>query len=256
MIVFLISQCLSAWFAYLLPCYSTFKTLSHEPVSQPELQKLAIYWTVIGAFIAFESITQCFISWLPFYWELRTLFLLFLSLPQTQGSTFIYNTYLQPFLKKNEHDLDAAIVAAQQSSLTFIQSRLSGLWEFLWSLINKSTASAAPGVNPQPGSSPGISLENVMGLWRTYGSSVLGALQPGARAAPNVAETSKNSAMASSTAAASSSVHVSNAERRNPNSFTPESEPLPNPYDKSPSVTPANSVPSSAAPSFPEPQFH
>ena len=95
----------SAWFAFLLPCYSTFKVLSHQPVSEPDIQKWAMYWSVIGAFVAFEYLAEWLISWqvifpplapcdhltlallpsrLPFYWELKTAFLLFLSLPQTQ----------------------------------------------------------------------------------------------------------------------------------------------------------------------------
>jgi len=94
----------SAWFAFLLPCYSTFKVLSHQPVSEPDIQKWAMYWSVIGAFVAFEYLAEWLISWqvifpplapcdhltlallpsrLPFYWELKTAFLLFLSLPQT-----------------------------------------------------------------------------------------------------------------------------------------------------------------------------
>lgn len=61
-----------------------------------------MYWTCVGAFVAFENLAEWFVSWyvprlydkishshpailrLPFYWEFRTLFLLFLALPQTQ----------------------------------------------------------------------------------------------------------------------------------------------------------------------------
>ena len=95
----------SAWFAFFLPCYATFKVLSHRPINEAELQKHAMYWSVIGAVVAFEYIAEWLISWqvltidysvrhtsqtipsscrLPFYWEVKTLFFLYLSLPQIQ----------------------------------------------------------------------------------------------------------------------------------------------------------------------------
>ena len=53
----------SAWFAFFIPCYATFKTLSNRPISESELQKWAMYWSVIGAFVAFEYVTEWLISW-------------------------------------------------------------------------------------------------------------------------------------------------------------------------------------------------
>ncbi|KAF8973567.1 TB2/DP1, HVA22 family-domain-containing protein [Flammula alnicola] len=85
-----ISRLLSAWFAFLLPCYATYKALSSRPLSEPDLHKWSMYWSVIGAFIAFEYVAEWMVSWLPFYWELKTLFLLYLSLPQTQVHRFVF----------------------------------------------------------------------------------------------------------------------------------------------------------------------
>ncbi|KIM47844.1 hypothetical protein M413DRAFT_22437 [Hebeloma cylindrosporum] len=141
-----ISRVLCAWFAFLLPCYATFKALSHRPISEPDLHKWAMYWAVIGAFVAFEYLAEWLISWLPFYWEIKTIFLLFLSLPQTQGSTYVYNTYLQPFLLRNETDLDAGIVTIQRNILTFIQGKLSAAWDLVVSNRNAQTQSANPGM--------------------------------------------------------------------------------------------------------------
>ena len=78
---------------------------------------------------------------LPFYWEIKTVFLLFMSLPQIQvhlssfsfvdhithttrpkGSTYVYTTYLQPFLLQNETDLDAGIVGIQRNIPFFERS--------------------------------------------------------------------------------------------------------------------------------------
>ncbi|KAF9479713.1 hypothetical protein BDN70DRAFT_786350, partial [Pholiota conissans] len=135
-----------AWFAFLLPCFATYKTLSRRPLSEPEIQKWSMYWAVIGVFMAFEYVAEWTVSWqafnppdlryhsdfchkrLPFYWEVKTMFLLYLSLPQTQGSTYVYTTYLQPFLSRNEADLDAGIIAMQRNVVIFIQGKLSTVW--------------------------------------------------------------------------------------------------------------------------------
>ncbi|KAG1715986.1 hypothetical protein ID866_1151 [Astraeus odoratus] len=139
MLLSLASHLLCSWFVFLLPCYSTFKTLSRAP-QDGELQILCMYWAVIGAFIAVENTVGPFISWLPFYWELRTLFLLYLSLPQIQGSTYIYKVYLEPFCRSNEADLDAGIASAASNAFEFFQSRVLGATNILFRLLNQHHA--------------------------------------------------------------------------------------------------------------------
>jgi receptor expression-enhancing protein 1/2/3/4 len=178
MLTSLLSHILCAWFAFFLPCYSTFKALSHRPISEPDLEKWAMYWTVIGAFVAFEYVAEWFISWLPFYWEVKTTFLLFLSLPQTQGSTYVYTTYLQPFFSKNESALDADIITIQRNAIAFTKARLLWIWEFVNGMLNKLPASGQSPASGQASSSAAPPLEAIMGLWRTYSPSIISALQP------------------------------------------------------------------------------
>lgn len=180
----LIFSALCAWFAFFLPCFATFKLLSQHPVPEAELQRTAKYWTVIGAYVGFEYLVGWFISWLPFYWEAKTVFLLFLSLPQTQGSTFVYDTYLKPFFVKNHNSIDSGIISIQGSIITFIHTRLYAVWELLWSVINKTPPPGQPPAAAPPPAA-GFSVESAMGLWHTYGPSLLSAIQTGnARAAP------------------------------------------------------------------------
>ncbi|KAG2045029.1 TB2/DP1, HVA22 family-domain-containing protein [Suillus americanus] len=175
MLMSMVSHLLCAWFAFLLPSYSTYKALS-SPLSG-ELQSLSMYWAVVGAFIAIESTIGSFVSWLPFYWEARTLFLLYLSLPQIQGSTYIYKTYLEPFCSKNEAELDSGIASAQDNVLGFLQSRISMLIDLLWTILNKTPITKQPQAarEGQPGQQP-YSLESVKGLWTSYGPTIMGAL--------------------------------------------------------------------------------
>jgi len=175
MLMSMISHLLCAWFAFLLPSYSTYKALS-SPLSG-ELQNLSMYWAVIGAFIAAETTIGPFISWLPFYWEIRTLFLLYISLPQIQGSTYIYKAYFEPFCAENETEWDASIASAQNNILAFLQSRISVLIDFLWSILNKTPIAIRPQAasEGQSGQQP-YSLESIKGVWTAYGPAIFGGL--------------------------------------------------------------------------------
>lgn len=53
----------SAWFAFFLPSYSTFKALKHRPLSEPDLTHWATYWTVMGMFVAIEYVAEWVVSW-------------------------------------------------------------------------------------------------------------------------------------------------------------------------------------------------
>ncbi|RDB29463.1 putative HVA22-like protein g [Hypsizygus marmoreus] len=187
MFMSLLSHAISAWFAFLLPSFATFKALSHRPLSEPELQRWSMYWAVVGAFVGFEYLGEWLISWFPFYWEVKTLFLLFLALPQTEGSTYIYITYLQPFLAEHESELDAGIVSIQSNILAFLKAHFLSLWEVVSNNLNKAAATDLPPASEagQEGASTGTypwSLPTVLGFWRTYGSSLTSMIQPPASA--------------------------------------------------------------------------
>jgi len=64
--ILLFTQNYSAWFAYFLPCFATYKTLSKRPVVDADVERLCMYWTVVGLFVGFEYIAQWFISWYVF----------------------------------------------------------------------------------------------------------------------------------------------------------------------------------------------
>ena len=46
---------------------------------------------------------------LPFYYLLKTVFLLYLALPQTAGSAWLYQTQLRPFFAAHENQIDTAL---------------------------------------------------------------------------------------------------------------------------------------------------
>jgi receptor expression-enhancing protein 1/2/3/4 len=150
---------------------------------------------------------------LPFYWEVKTLLLLFLSLPQfearatkgslfspkcllivipsfffflffppaPQGSTYVYKTYVEPYLVQNESDIDANIASARSETFQFIQSRLSTLWDLLYSLLSRTPMTSKllpPGVT-QTNGSPHVGenalFKSVQGLWGAINSPAFSA---------------------------------------------------------------------------------
>jgi receptor expression-enhancing protein 1/2/3/4 len=150
---------------------------------------------------------------LPFYWEVKTVFLLFLCLPQfearaknainstadllifffffgsfaSQGSTYIYKTYLEPFLVQSESDIDASIASARDETFQFLQSRLSALWDIVYSLLNKTpvTPKKSPGGTPTNGS-PIVAqkaFQSAQALWGAISPSSVVPSAPNSRPA-------------------------------------------------------------------------
>jgi len=150
-----------------------------------------MYWAIVGALVAFEYLFEWSLSWFPFYWEVKTLLLLFLALPQTQGSTWLYKTYLEPYFIQNEAALDAGILSAQTNVLIFIQAKLTTLWDLLWSILNKSpaTGQAPNSTSPQPPvQSP---LDAAKQLFNSYAPGILGSLiRPSAQSTQSSASSS------------------------------------------------------------------
>ncbi|OSD03280.1 hypothetical protein PYCCODRAFT_1477145 [Trametes coccinea BRFM310] len=255
MLMSMLSHVLSAWFAFLLPSYATWKALAHRPLSEPELERWGQYWAVVGAFVAVEYVTGWILDWIPFYWEVRTLFLLFLALPQTQGSSWVYTTYLQPFLLKNQADIDAGLAAAQTNALAFVQSRVQVFWQTFWALATRaSAAQPAPGQQQQPAAG-GNAVEMARSLWASYGSSLLGAFQQAARPAtgaqPGVASASARAASAParpapSPAATPYDIGSSTSVQVNQNAFSAEMVS---------GFSPEPAAHAAAPPPFPEPEI-
>lgn len=187
---------LTAYLVYLYPAYSSFKSLSHRPVSDTELERWVKHWAVLGCFVAFEYLFEWVIFWLPFYYEIKTLFLLFCSLPQTQGAIYLYDFYLQPFFSRNETEIDAHIASARANILTFLQARLSGLFQAVTQGLSQAQTQAAQNAEargkPPPQPVIGVPAQLAQNIWSTVGGIVAGSIaransQPAPEPAPAAA---------------------------------------------------------------------
>ncbi|CAK5264605.1 unnamed protein product [Mycena citricolor] len=213
MILSFISHVIAAWFAFLIPVFGTFKALKHRPVSEPDLERWTKYWSVVGLIVCFEYLGEWVISWVPFYWEAKTAFLLFLALPQTQGSTYIYDTYILPFMTRNEAEFDADIVTIQGNVFSFASVKFAIAWNALMGAANKNAAQQGqPGVAPAGAPSMGAALD----MFRAYAPAIASALRPA-------------SAPASAPAAVSPSVSPYASTASTPNAATEAAPPFPEP---------------------------
>jgi hypothetical protein len=98
----------------------------------------------------------------------------------SQGSTYVYKAYVEPYLVQNESDIDASIASAHNETLRFVQTRLSALWDILYSLLSKtpmatSKHSGSPSIGTTPnGSHPilgqGTLFQSVQDLWGAIGA--------------------------------------------------------------------------------------
>jgi receptor expression-enhancing protein 1/2/3/4 len=128
----------------------------------------------------------------PYFSESLThshLFFFFIFSPAPQGSTYLYKYYVEPYLVQNESEIDASIASARNETFQFVQSRLTTLWDLLYSLLSRTPVGAnlsPPGAAPANGA-PHVGqnalFQSVQGL--------LGAISPPAHSAAPTAVSGK-----------------------------------------------------------------
>jgi len=178
MLFFLTSRLISSIAAFLYPGYASYKTLSQRPASEADLERWLMYWSVLGCIVGVEYVAEWLVSWIPFYYTMKTLFLLYLALPQTRGSTYLYTNHLQPFFHAHESQIDAALVSLKYRIYTFLQDRIRLLWEHVAATLGQQQQQAATdpatavnaAASADPMSGPA---QLVSSLWRSYGPAIV-----------------------------------------------------------------------------------
>lgn len=146
---------------YLYPGYASYKTLSQRPANEADIERWLMYWSVIGCVVAIES-AEWLINWsvrhpspsrtlsrsltphrsvctslsserrpfcrIPLYYTIKTVFILYLVLPQTKGSSYLYTNHLKPFFHAHESQIDATLSSLKTRSYAFVQDKLRGVW--------------------------------------------------------------------------------------------------------------------------------
>ncbi|ODV71899.1 Yop1p CYBJADRAFT_174555 [Cyberlindnera jadinii NRRL Y-1542] len=89
-----IGQLLSNIAGFVVPGYLSLLAL-RTSTSKDDTQLLT-YWVVFAFLNVIEFWSKALLYWIPFYWFIKTLFLLYLALPQFGGAQVIYNSVLKP----------------------------------------------------------------------------------------------------------------------------------------------------------------
>ncbi|CAJ0964077.1 unnamed protein product, partial [Mesorhabditis belari] len=79
---------------FVYPAYATVKTIRTE--AKDDDTQWLIYWTVFAFFSLIDFFTGAFLKWFPVYYVVKAIFLIHLSLPQTQGALYLYNKIIDP----------------------------------------------------------------------------------------------------------------------------------------------------------------
>eukprot|EP00250_Pteridium_aquilinum_P003747 c14046_g1_i1 orf=153-848(+) len=109
---------------------------------------------IIAVLTMLERLGDTFISWLPMYNEAKLAFIIYLWYPKTKGTTYVYSTFLRPFVANHERDIDrhlnelrtrAGDLAFQywQRGSVYAQSRFMEVLQYV--------ASQSPPSTPQQG---------------------------------------------------------------------------------------------------------
>ncbi|KAI6038582.1 receptor expression-enhancing protein 4 [Pisolithus marmoratus] len=166
MFFYLISSLTSSVVAFLYPGYASYKTLSRRPACEEDIERWLMYWSVLGCIVGVEYVAEWLVSWIPMYYFLKTLFLLYLVLPQTQGSSYLYINHLQPFFHSHEAEIDATLASFKARLYTFVHERFRAIWE----QVSSAAHTGAPPTLADPASGPA---QLVMGLWHSYGPGII-----------------------------------------------------------------------------------
>ncbi|XP_074273448.1 putative HVA22-like protein g [Silene latifolia] len=137
---------------YAYPAYECYKTLERN---KPEIEQLRFwcqYWILIAVMTVFERIGDTFVSWVPMYSEAKLAFIIYLWYPKTKGTTFVYDSFFQPYVSKHETEIDRNLLELRsragdtasmycQRAVSFGQTRI---FEILQYVATQSTPRPQP----------------------------------------------------------------------------------------------------------------
>ncbi|KAG2442686.1 hypothetical protein HXX76_002769 [Chlamydomonas incerta] len=74
-------------------------------ISKSDDNQWLAYWVVHACMSVLEGVGHAVLPWIPLYYEAKLLFVLWMTLPQTQGARMIYEDILTPRLEAWERQL-------------------------------------------------------------------------------------------------------------------------------------------------------
>ncbi|CEF70482.1 TB2/DP1/HVA22-related protein family-containing protein [Strongyloides ratti] len=80
------------------PCYKSIKAVKTE--DKEDDTRWLMYWCVFGWLTCIDFFADGLFGWFPLYYLFKTIFLLYLALPYTDGAVYFYKKYAEPIYEK------------------------------------------------------------------------------------------------------------------------------------------------------------
>ncbi|CAG8474791.1 333_t:CDS:2 [Paraglomus occultum] len=100
-------QLLSNLVGWVYPAYRSFQAI--ETADKTDDTQWLTYWAVYGFVALVEFFSNIILYWVPFYYLVKTLFFLWLFLPQFKGAETLYTKFLRPVLLQYSGEVDAGL---------------------------------------------------------------------------------------------------------------------------------------------------
>lgn len=89
------SRVLASVLGIIYPAYASFKALESKETIADD-QRWLTYWVVYAVVAVFEDYGEQVVGWVPLYYELKLMLFIWLVLPQTRGSLYVYEGVALP----------------------------------------------------------------------------------------------------------------------------------------------------------------
>lgn len=89
---------MSNFAALVIPGYYSLQAL--ETTTTADDTQFLTYWVVYAVFSVIEFWSKTILYYIPFYWVFKTIFFLYIGLPQFGGSKYLYVNFIRPFSVK------------------------------------------------------------------------------------------------------------------------------------------------------------
>ncbi|ORX75924.1 hypothetical protein BCR32DRAFT_224687 [Anaeromyces robustus] len=105
---------LSTLIAFVYPAYASFKAI--ESTDKTDDTQWLTYWCVFGFFHLIECFSDQILGWISFYYFIKSIFTLWLSLPQFRGAEVLYEKFVKVYLLRNQDKIDSHINSAVKNA--------------------------------------------------------------------------------------------------------------------------------------------
>ncbi|KAF9597754.1 hypothetical protein IFM89_021508, partial [Coptis chinensis] len=156
---------------YAYPAFECYKTVEKNRVEIEQFRFWCQYWIIIAALTILERFGDIFVSWLPLYGELKLCFIVYLWSPKTKGTSYVYETFLRPYISRYETDIDRNLMEYKAIALDWAmfswhycvangQSTFYRILEYLAAQSSRNGKTTTQKSNPQYTTGPSLNAKS------------------------------------------------------------------------------------------------